>query len=120
MLLDARPEPITIDPERAALLVIDMQNDFGTKGGMFDCAGIRGATAPLGRALRGVVHKRVHVFSVFAAPRSAICNRTLQQFKEGLACVLQFCFEARGAVAISAGPGLGAILVTAFAPVVRF
>jgi len=32
MLLDARPEPITIDPERAALLVIDMQNDFGTKG----------------------------------------------------------------------------------------
>ncbi len=40
MLLDARPEPITFDPERTALLVIDMQNDFGTKGGMFDRAGI--------------------------------------------------------------------------------
>src|SRR5712692_10905409 len=40
MLLDARPQPITIDPERTALLVVDMQNDFGRKGGMFDRAGI--------------------------------------------------------------------------------
>ncbi len=40
MLLDARPGPITIEPERTALLVIDMQNDFGTKGGIFDRAGI--------------------------------------------------------------------------------
>jgi isochorismate hydrolase len=39
VLLDARPEPITIDPERAVLLVIDMHNDFGSKGGMFDRAG---------------------------------------------------------------------------------
>jgi ureidoacrylate peracid hydrolase len=36
----ARPEPITIDLGRAAVLVIDMQNDFGAKGGMFDRAGI--------------------------------------------------------------------------------
>jgi ureidoacrylate peracid hydrolase len=40
MLLDARPSAITIDPQRTALLVIDMQNDFGTKGGIFDRAGI--------------------------------------------------------------------------------
>jgi len=40
MLLDAQPEPITIDPERTALLVVDMQNDFGAKGGIFDLAGI--------------------------------------------------------------------------------
>src|SRR5713226_7705309 len=40
MLLDAQPEPITIDPERTALLVVDMQNDFGMKGGIFDRAGI--------------------------------------------------------------------------------
>ncbi len=33
MLLDAQPGPITIDPERTALLVVDMQNDFGAKGG---------------------------------------------------------------------------------------
>jgi len=56
MLLDARPEPITIDPERAALLVIDMQNDFGTKGGMFDRAGIdisqiQKAAAPTARGI---------------------------------------------------------------------
>ena len=40
MLLDAHPEPIAFEPAETALLVIDMQNDFGTKGGMFDRAGI--------------------------------------------------------------------------------
>ena len=38
--LKARPEPIAIDTARTAVIVIDMQNDFGTKGGMFDRAGI--------------------------------------------------------------------------------
>lgn len=56
MLLDARPEPLTIDPERTALLVVDMQNDFGTKGGMFDRAGIdisqiQKAVAPTARVI---------------------------------------------------------------------
>jgi len=37
---DAKPEPIAIDTGRAAVIVIDMQNDFGTKGGMFDRAGL--------------------------------------------------------------------------------
>lgn len=36
----ARPAPLDIDPRRTALLVIDMQNDFGARGGMFDRAGI--------------------------------------------------------------------------------
>ena len=36
----ARPEPITIDLAKTAVLVIDMQNDFGVKGGMFERAGI--------------------------------------------------------------------------------
>jgi ureidoacrylate peracid hydrolase len=40
MKLDARPAPIDIDPARCAVIVIDMQNDFGSKGGMFDRAGI--------------------------------------------------------------------------------
>lgn len=39
-LIEARPEPITIDLNKTAVLVIDMQNDFGSKGGMFDLAGI--------------------------------------------------------------------------------
>jgi ureidoacrylate peracid hydrolase len=56
MLLDARPEPITLDPEKTALLVVDMQNDFGTKGGMFDRAGIdisqiQRAVAPTARVI---------------------------------------------------------------------
>jgi len=38
--LDAKPESIAIDPAKAAVIVIDMQNDFGSKGGMFDRAGI--------------------------------------------------------------------------------
>jgi ureidoacrylate peracid hydrolase len=38
--IEATPEPITIDPARTAVLVVDMQHDFGTKGGMFDRAGI--------------------------------------------------------------------------------
>ena len=38
--LEAKPEPIRIDTTRTALIVVDMQNDFGAKGGMFDLAGI--------------------------------------------------------------------------------
>jgi nicotinamidase-related amidase len=40
VILDAKPEPINIEPSKTALLVIDMQNDFGSKGGMFDRAGL--------------------------------------------------------------------------------
>ncbi len=49
--LDAKPEPITIDPTKTAVIVVDMQNDFGSKGGMFervgnDISGIQKAVAP--------------------------------------------------------------------------
>lgn len=37
--LDAKPEPIAIDPARTAIIVVDMENDFVAKGGMFDRAG---------------------------------------------------------------------------------
>src|SRR5947209_1483415 len=37
--LDAKPEPIAIDPAQAAVIVVDMENDFVSKGGMFDRAG---------------------------------------------------------------------------------
>src|SRR6266436_7905178 len=54
--IDARPQPIAIDTARTAVIVIDMQNDFGTKGGMFDLAGIdisgiQQAVAPTARVL---------------------------------------------------------------------
>jgi ureidoacrylate peracid hydrolase len=37
---DAKPEPIAIDTAKTAVIVVDMQNDFGTKGGMLDMGGI--------------------------------------------------------------------------------
>jgi ureidoacrylate peracid hydrolase len=36
----ARPEPLELDLSRTAVIVIDMQHDFGAPGGMFDRAGI--------------------------------------------------------------------------------
>jgi ureidoacrylate peracid hydrolase len=38
--LASRPDSLELDPARTAVLVIDMQNDFGAPGGMFDRAGI--------------------------------------------------------------------------------
>ena len=37
--IDAKPRPVMIDAARTAVIVVDMQNDFGTPGGMFDRAG---------------------------------------------------------------------------------
>lgn len=54
--IDAEPAPITVDPARTTAIVVDMQNDFAAKGGMFERAGIdisvtRAAIAPTARAL---------------------------------------------------------------------
>lgn len=40
IFLTARPDSVFFDAARTAIIVIDMQNDFGAKGGMFDRAGI--------------------------------------------------------------------------------
>jgi ureidoacrylate peracid hydrolase len=40
LLLPARPEPIEIDRDRTAVVIVDMQNAFASKGGMLDLAGI--------------------------------------------------------------------------------
>lgn len=37
--LRAKPEPLTVDLKQTALVVVDMQNSFVSKGGMFDLAG---------------------------------------------------------------------------------
>ena len=39
LTLKARPEPVAIEPDRTAVIVVDMQNAFVSKGGMFDLAG---------------------------------------------------------------------------------
>src|SRR5262245_30133628 len=54
--ITAMPEPITIDAAHTAGLVVDMQNDFAAKGGMFDLAGhdlslVRATVAPTPRVL---------------------------------------------------------------------
>src|SRR5690349_143336 len=54
--IEAEPAPISIDPVSTAAIVVDMQNDFAAKGGMFDRAGIdisvtRAAISPTARAL---------------------------------------------------------------------
>lgn len=54
--LAARPGPVDFRPDQAAVIVVDMQNDFGSPGGMFDRAGIdicgiRSAVAKTARVL---------------------------------------------------------------------
>jgi ureidoacrylate peracid hydrolase len=52
--IQAEPEPIPIESAKAAVLVVDMQNDFAAKGGLFDRAGvdISGAQKAIGRTAR--------------------------------------------------------------------
>lgn len=38
--IKAKPDSIAIDTARTAVIVVDMENDFGSKGGMMDRAGI--------------------------------------------------------------------------------
>ncbi|HYU17824.1 MAG TPA: cysteine hydrolase [Chloroflexota bacterium] len=52
----AKPEALTIDPAQSAVIVVDMQNDFGAEGGMFalrgiDISRIRAVVAPTSRVL---------------------------------------------------------------------
>jgi ureidoacrylate peracid hydrolase len=47
--IEAKPGPTTIDLARAAVIVVDMQNDFGAEGGMFHRAGID--IAPIRQAI---------------------------------------------------------------------
>ena len=54
--IKSKPEPINIETSKTAVIVVDMQNDFGSKGGMFDHAGldismIQRAVLPTARVL---------------------------------------------------------------------
>lgn len=54
--IEARPALVTLDLRQTAVLVIDMQNDFGSQGGMFDRAGkdialIQAVVGPIKRVL---------------------------------------------------------------------
>jgi len=54
--IEAQPQSLKIDPYQTAVIVVDMQNDFGSEGGMFARAGIdispiQAAVAPTARVL---------------------------------------------------------------------
>lgn len=56
VVIEALPGRIEIETSESAVIVVDMQNDFGSKGGMFDQAGIaiteiRKIIAPISRVL---------------------------------------------------------------------
>jgi ureidoacrylate peracid hydrolase len=44
LIIPAKPEPVKIDPVRTGLVVVDMQNAFCSKGGMFDLMGMLNET----------------------------------------------------------------------------
>jgi hypothetical protein len=56
----AEPQSIVIDANKTALVIVDMQNDFCTKGGWMDSRGIdvspnRAPIGPLSRGLSGIL-----------------------------------------------------------------
>jgi ureidoacrylate peracid hydrolase len=56
LTIDARATPFALDPSRTAVIVVDMQNDFGSEGGMFARGGvpvdaIQAAVEPTARVL---------------------------------------------------------------------
>jgi ureidoacrylate peracid hydrolase len=66
LTLAAKPEPIVIDTARTVVIVVDMQNDFGAKGGMFDRAGIdismiQRAVGPTAQVLAAARHVGIKV-----------------------------------------------------------
>jgi ureidoacrylate peracid hydrolase len=54
--IEAQPDALKIDPSQTAVIVVDMQNDFGSEGGMFaragvDISAIQAVVAPTARVL---------------------------------------------------------------------
>ena len=64
--VDAKPDPLAIDPARTAVIVVDMENDFAAKGGMFDRAGVdisgaQKAIAPTAKVLAAARQARIKI-----------------------------------------------------------
>ncbi|MGL3108828.1 isochorismatase family protein [Bradyrhizobium sp. BR 1432] len=64
--IEAKPEALSINPTQSAVIVVDMQNDFGSEGGMFalagiDISGIRNAIAPTARVLAAARHAGISI-----------------------------------------------------------
>ena len=62
VFVSARPQPIHVDPAHSAVIVVDMQNDFGSKGGFFALGGID---------ISGIEAVVPHISDVLAVARRA-------------------------------------------------
>ena len=68
-VVDAKPDALTIDVAKTAVIVVDMQNDFGAKGGMFDRAGldlsgIQAAVGPISQVIAGARKRGIPIIYV--------------------------------------------------------
>lgn len=72
VIVDARPEPLAIDSSRTAVVVVDMQNDFGAEGGMFARAGI-----PI-TAIAATVDRIAHVLDAARRAGMTVVYLTMQ------------------------------------------
>jgi nicotinamidase-related amidase len=66
IIIEARPQSLGVDPRRSAVIVVDMQNDFGAERGMFaraglDISGIQAAISPTARVLDAARRAEVQV-----------------------------------------------------------
>lgn len=74
VLLQAEPQPLEVDRQRTAVVVIDMQNGFISKGGMYDLRGLdisggQRITEPIKRiigAARGKGVKVIYIVTVYS------------------------------------------------------
>ena len=64
--VDAKPQPITVDIAKTAVIVVDMQNDFVSKGGILDHAGLdismnQAAIGPTAKVLSAARRAKIKV-----------------------------------------------------------
>ena len=72
IVVGARPEPFAIEARKTAVIVVDMQNDFGAEGGMFARAGI-----PISD-IAAVVEPITHVLDAARGAAIAVVYLTMQ------------------------------------------
>ena len=77
--VDAKPAPIRIDTSKTAVIVIDMQNDFGAEGGLFHRAGIdismiQRAVGPTARVLTATRKEGIRAIYLKMAFRPDLSN----------------------------------------------
>jgi nicotinamidase-related amidase len=76
-IIEAKPEPITVNCAETAVIVVDMQNDFCSKGGLFDRAGIN--ISAVQKAVRPT-------WKVLSAAREAGITIIYLKMASGLTC----------------------------------